>query len=179
MFNNFVEEKSNKDTTLSNPLSTNNNSKTFAINQSALVKLTENETENNVNCNESEINEIEKKLSLSNKPELFTRENQVSKDVEEVIDVPKKIIKDEASIISEDFKQNEIKKQMRERENEKDKEKRQKELDIDAKKIEEYKKNVKIYNLKIRKKTIILFFKYLLLILLISGFLIFLIIYLD
>ncbi len=113
MFNNFVEEKSNKDTTLSNPLSTNNNSKTFAINQSALVKLTENETENNVNCNESEINEIEKKLSLSNKPELFTRENQVSKDVEEVIDVPKKIIKDEARIISEDFKQNEIKKQMK------------------------------------------------------------------
>ena len=165
MLNNLTEEK--------------NKSNQFNANQSALIKLTEEEQAKDLDNHETVINQIEKKLYLGNNLDLFSRENHISKEVEEIIEVPKKIIKDEVHLISEDIKQNQIKKQIREKEDEQDKEKKQKEIDINTKRIEEYKKHINIYKIKIQKKYLILFFKYLALILLISGFIIFLIIILD
>ena len=140
MLNKLVEEKYTN-TNFSNNSSTKNNSNQININNSALVKLTEEEQDKELNNNETIINEIEKKINARNDLELFARENQLTKEVEEVIEVPKKIIKDEANILSEDLKQNQIKKQIREKENEKDKEKRQKEIVKNSKRIEEYKKS--------------------------------------
>ena len=98
---------------------------------------------------------------------------------EEVIEVPKKKIKDEVNILSDDKRQNQIKKQIRIKEDEEDKEKRKIEMDLNSKKMEEYNQQMKILKIKIRKKTTIAFLKYLLLIIIISGSLIGLIIYLD
>ena len=171
MLNKFIKEKNNEKTKSSNHFPINNNSNQFNINQSALVKLTEEEQTKDLENNEKEINEIEKKLYFGNNLDLLSRENHISKEFEEVIEVPKKIIKDEVNLISEDIKQNQIKKEIIEKENKQDKEKRQKEIDVNTKRIEEYSKHIDIYNLKNKKKYILLFFKCLALILLITGFL--------
>ena len=83
------------------------------------------------------------------------------------------------NILSDDKRQTQIKKQIRIKEVEQDKEKRKIEMSLNSKKMEEFNEQMKILKIKIRKKTIIAFLKYLFLIIIISGSLICLIIYLD
>ena len=68
---------------------------------------------------------------------------------------------------------------MMEIENEEEKEKRKIETDINSKRIKDFKDKVQKIRFKYKKKAIILFIKYCLLILLVAGFIIFLIIYFD
>ena len=188
MFSKFKDEEednNNKKISISefDTSKINNSSNLYSANQSALVKLNVEDMDKNIDFNENDIDKIEEKLSNFKQyqnTELFTRENQVSRAVdEEVIEVPKKKIKDEVNILSDDKRQTQIKKQIRIKEDEEDKEKRKIEMDLNSKKMEEYKNQMKILKIKIRKKTIIAFLKYLLLIIIISGSLIGLIIYLD
>ena len=182
IFSKFVEEKNDNKVIYSDQSTTkiNNNSNQFNnVIQSGLVKLNVDEADKDLNFNETEINNIEEKINKLKNPELFTRENQISRGVDEIIEVPKKIIKDEANILSDEKKQNQIKKKMMEIENEEEKEKRKIETDINSKRIKDFKDKVQKIRFKYKKKAIILFIKYCLLILLVAGFIIFLIIYFD
>ena len=186
MFSKFKDEEDNVNKKISISEFTtskiNNSSNPYSTNQSALVKLNVEDMDKNIDFNEDDIDKIEEKLSNFKQyknTELFTRENQVSRAVDEVIEVPKKKIKDELNILSDDKRQTQIKKQIRIKEDEQDKEKRKIEMDLNSKKMEEFNEQMKILKIKIRKKTIIAFLKYLFLIIIISGSLICLIIYLD
>ena len=182
MFSKLVEEKNKIKIYQSSDSSTvkiNNSTAPYNGIQSALVKLNVDDADNDLNFNETEINKIEEKLGRIKNPELFTRENQISRAVDEVIEVPKKKIRDEAYILSDDKKQNQIKKQILELEKEEEKEKRKIETDINKQRIKDYKDKVQKIRNKNNKKIIIFFLKYLLLIILIAAFLIFLIIFLD
>ena len=158
----------------------NNSTNPYNANQSALVKLNIEEYDKDLDFNEEDIDKIEEKITKLNQRKInenFIRENQISKAVDEIIEVPKKKMKDEANILSDDQRENQIKKQIRELENEQDKEKRKIEIDKNIKKKEVYRQQLKIRNIK--KKFIILFIKYVLILLLLTGVIIFLIIYLD
>ena len=158
----------------------NNSTNPYNANQSALVKLNIEECDKDLDFNEEDIDKIEEKITKLNQRKInenFIRENQISKAVDEIIEVPKKKMKDEANILSDDQRENQIKKQIRELENEQDKEKRKIEIDKNIKKKEVYRQQLKIRNIK--KKFIILFIKYVLILLLLTGVIIFLIIYLD
>ena len=181
IFSKFVEDKNNNKVIYSDQSTTkiNNSSNPVNVVHSGLVKLNVDEADKDLNFNETEINKIEEKINKLKNPELFTRENQISRAVDEIIEVPKKIIKDEANILSDEKKQNQIKKKMMEIENEEEKEKRKIETDINSKRIKDFKDKVQKIRFKYKKKAIILFIKYCLLILLVAGFIIFLIIYFD
>lgn len=179
MFKKFVDEEKNNKSDIDITTSKINNSAVNCVYNSALVKLNLEEMEKGNDFNEIDIDKIEQKLFRLKNPELFTRENQISKAVEEIIEVPKKKIINETKILSEDKKQNQIKKQIMEKENEQDNQKRKIEMDINAKKIKEYNDKVKKNKLLLKKKNAIVFIKYCLLIAFISISLICLIIYLD
>ena len=160
---------------------TTNSTSQFNGNQSALVKLKREEHSNimNTDITESVIDKMEKKISNIKNSELFSRENQISKPVDEIIEVPKKKIKEEIYILSEDKKQNQIKQKLREKEAEEDKEKRKIESDIDKIKKKKLFDKFKAHNLKFKKKNIIKFGKILLLILLIYFAFICLLIFIE
>lgn len=179
MFKKFVDEEKNNKSDIDITTSKINNSAVNCVYNSALVKLNLEEMEKGNDFNEIDIDKIEQKLFRLKNPELFTRENQISKAVEEIIEVPKKKIINETKILSEDKKQNQIKKQIMEKENEQDNQKRKIEMDINAKKIKEYNDKIKKNKLLLKKKNAIVFIKYCLLIAFISISLICLIIYLD
>ena len=159
----------------------NNNTIPYNANQSGLVKLNIEECDKDLDFNEEDIDKIEEKIANLNKRkinEYFIRENQISKAVDEIIEVPKKKMKDEVNILSDDKRNNQIKKQIRELENEQDKEKRKIEIDKNIKKKEDYRQKLKL-NRKNKKKALILFIKYIIILFLISGGFLFLIINLN
>ena len=175
----LVDEEKNKsevDIALSK---INNTSNSIAPINSQLVKLNIDDMDKVNNFDDNDIEEIEKKLSHVNNPELFTRENQISRAIDEVIDVPKKIIKDEASILSDENKRNIIKKKKMEKENEQDNQKRKIEMDLNEQKIKEFNDKVKKSKLLKKRRNICLFLKFTSIILFISFILICLVIYLD
>ena len=154
----------------------------YNINQSSLVKLNEGNMDKDINFNEEDIDKIEEKISSINirkNIDDFTRENHISKAVDEIIEVPKKKINDEANILSDDKRKNQIKKQIRKLEYEQDKQQRKIEMDKKEKKREVFKEQLRLLKLKVRKKTIILFLKYLLIVILVTGGIVSLIVYLD
>ena len=157
----------------------NNTSSSFNPINSALVKLNIDYMDKPKNFDDNDIEKIEKKLSHLKNPELFTRENQISRSIEEVIDVPKKIIKDEASILSDENKRNIIKKKIMEKENEKDNQKRKIEMDLNEQKIKEFNDKVKKSKLLRKRRNICLFIKLSSIIIIISFILICIVIYLD
>ena len=147
----------------------NNNFSPFNVNNSALVKLNIDNAERDLDFDEDDINKIEKKLCHFKNQDLFSRENQVSRAFDEIIEVPNIIIKDEVNILAEDKKINRIKEQLREKEKEQDKQQRKIEMEINSKKIQKMNDKIKINKLQIRKKYIFLILKYILIILF-SGF---------
>ena len=159
MFKKFVDEEKNNKSDIDITTSKINNSAVNCVYNSALVKLNLEEMEKGNDFNEIDIDKIEQKLFRLKNPELFTRENQISKAVEEIIEVPKKKIINEIKILSEDKKQNQIKKQIMEKENEQDNQKRKIEMDINAKKIKEYNDKVKKNKLLLKKKKCNSFYK--------------------
>ena len=179
----FGEKKKDNNALISDTSITGiNNSKTpYNGVQSALVKLKvdDNEIDKNAEITESVIDKIERKINNIKNPELFTRENQLSRAVDEIIEVPKIKIKDESNILSEDKKQNQLKKKLREEENEQDKEKRKIENDNEIKMKKKYLEKFNVYKLKIKKENIKIAMKYIFLFLLIGAAIIFLIIFLD
>ena len=178
MFSKFVEEKKKKidsDFTLYKLDNTNQ----IGIYNSTLQKINLDEIVNDIENKEDDINKIEEKYNQTNKVELFTRQNQYSKGVDEIIKVPKKIIKDEANILSDDKKENQIKNEIRKKENEQDEQKRKKEMELKSNQIKEYNDKIKNYLQTIKKKKFKLFIKYAIILVLIGAFLICLIIYID
>ena len=169
MFAKFNEER-NKD----NNLMTDTNSKIknslnpFNANQSALVKLNIDDINKDLDFDDVEIDKIEKKLNRFKNQELFTRENQVSRAVDEIIEVPKKNMKEEVNILADYKKKNRIKDQLREKEEEQDKKQRKIELENNSKKMEKLKDKIKIYKHQLKKKVLCMFLKYLIIILFIS-----------
>ena len=157
----------------------NNTSNSISPINSALVKLNIDDMDKSNNFDDKDIEEIEKKLSHFKNPELFTRENQISRSIEEVIDVPKKIIRDEANILSDENKRNIIKKKIMEKENEQDNQKRKVEMDLNEQKIKEFNDKVKKIKLLRKRRNICLFLKFLSIILIITFILICLVIYID
>ena len=100
MFSKFKDEEDNVNKKISISEFTtskiNNSSNPYSTNQSALVKLNVEDMDKNIDFNEDDIDKIEEKLSNFKQyknTELFTRENQVSRAVDEVIEVPKKKLK--------------------------------------------------------------------------------------
>ena len=172
------EDKSKSDIDIALSKINNTTSSITPIN-SALVKLNIDDMDKANNFDDNDIEEIEKKLSHFKNPELFTRENQISRSVEEVIDVPKIIIKDEANILSDENKRNKIKKEMMEKENEQDNQKRKIEKDLNEQKIKEFNDKVKKSKLLRQRRNICLFIKLTSIIIIISLILICLVIYLD
>ena len=152
MFSKFNEER-NKSTNLmtDTTFKINNNSNLFNAKDSGLVKLNIDEIDKDLDFDEVEIDKIEKKLNRFTNQELFTRENQVSRAVDEIIEVPKKNMKEEVNILSDYNKKNRIKDQLREKEEEQDKQQRKIELEKNSKKIEKIKNKIKIYKHQIRK----------------------------
>ena len=179
MFSKFTDEKTTSNSMTDNSSKINNSSNPFNTNQSALVKLNVEDADKDLDFNEDDIDKIEKKLGKIKDLDLFSRENQISKAVDEIIEVPKKIIKDELNILSDDKKQNRIKEQMREKEQEQEQKQRKIEMEINSKKMKKYKDKVKIYNLEIKRKNLLLIAKYLLIIVIISISIITLIILID
>ena len=157
----------------------NNTTSSIAPINSALVKLNIDDMDKANNFDDNDIEEIEKKLSHFKNTELFTRENQISRSIQEVIDVPKKIIKDEANILSDENKRNIIKKKIMEKENEQDNQKRKIEMDLNEQKIKEFNDKVKKSKLLRQRRNICLFIKFTSIIIIISLILICLVIYLD
>ena len=90
MFKKFVDEEKNNKSDIDITTSKINNSAVNCVYNSALVKLNLEEMEKGNDFNEIDIDKIEQKLFRLKNPELFTRENQISKAVEEIIEVPKK-----------------------------------------------------------------------------------------
>ena len=180
MFSNLIEEKNTNNLSIS----INNNSNIVNLKQSTLVKLNTDETSEtiknlNVNEIEDDINKIEEKLNKLKNNELFTRENHFSGDVDIIIKVPKKKIRDEVYILQDDKIQNQIKKQKMVLEEEEGKQKRRNEMDISLKRLESYNETIKNDRNKRRKHNLLLFIMILLLIILITGFIICLIIFID
>lgn len=151
----------------------------YTESQYGLQKLNEEIFDKDYNNNDIDIDKIEKRLAQMKKQEFFIRENQISRPVDEIIEVPKKIIKDEIKILSEDKKETIKINQIRKIEKEKDNIKRKMEMEINSKKIKRYNDKVNIYNLRIRKETIKFFVKFISLIVIIAGLIIVLIIFLD
>ena len=126
---------------------------------------------------EDVIDKLEKKIFKADISDNFTRENQISCSVHDVIDVPKKKIKDEELILSDDKIKNKIKKRIMEKEIEEDNEIRKKEKIIEENKIKKVIKVAQIEKNKIKKSTIKLFLKYILFLFLVTGVIIAFIIY--
>ena len=151
-------------------------------NKNVLIKLREEGKEKDLDKNDIDIDKIEKKLSQMKKQEFFIRENQISIPVDEIIEVPKKKIKDEAKIISEDKIEKIKKNQIRRMEKENDNIKRKMEMEINSKKIKRFNDKIKTYKLRLRKETIKYFCKIITIITLIffiTGLVIVLIILID
>ena len=183
MFSNLFDSKKNTSVSISQ-LSTskeNNSTTPYNVNQSGLVKLNieEAEVDKDIDFNENDIDKIEEKIARLKNPELFTRENQISLAVDEIIEVPKKKMKDEINILSDDKKKKRIQNQIREKEKEEDKKERKIEIDKNSKRIKEYNEVLKMKKIKLKKNLCILCVKYFLLIILISSLLIALIIIID
>ena len=69
------------------------NNNPYSINQSSLVKLNEGNMDKDINFNEEDIDKIEEKISNKKKKkniDYFTRENHISKAVDEIIEIKKK-----------------------------------------------------------------------------------------
>ena len=169
--NQFYSESSN--------IKLNNNINEYNDNRTGLKKLNEEVINKDSNNNDIDIDKIEERLSQMTKQEFFIRENQISRPVDEIIEVPKKKIKDEVKILSEDKLSNIKKNQIRKIEKEKDNIKRKMEMEINSKKIKRYNDKVNIYKLKIRKKSLKNYCKLVALIIVITGLVIVLIILLD
>ena len=158
----------------------NDSSNPFRLKNSSLIKIGLDQIDKNIDINENAneyINKIENKIEKRNHPDLYSRENQISKSVDEVIDIPKKKIKDEELILSDDKIKNQIKKKIMEEEYEKDKKKRKIEKDIDDKKIKELLKINETNRVKVKKNTILLFLKYMAIILFITGIIVYFILW--
>ena len=84
-------------------------------NKNSLIKISIDEKDKSTNINENDIeniNKIEKKYDNRQKFDFFKRENQVSISIDEVIiEVPKKKMRDERLIISDDKMKKHIQKQ--------------------------------------------------------------------
>ena len=120
-------------------------------NQNDLIKPNEEVIDSIINFNDNDIEKIEQKLYELKNKDIFIRENQISRPVDEIIKVPKKIIKDEIKIISEDKMEKRKKNQIYKIEKEKDNIKRKMEMEINSKKIKRF--NDKIKNIKQKIKT--------------------------
>lgn len=158
----------------------NESSNPFGVKKN-LEKISLDDIDSNKNYDINEnyediIDKIEKKISKSRMKDNFIRENQISNSVHEVIDVPKKKIKDEELILSDDRIKRKIKKKIMEKEIEEDNEKRKKEKKIEENKIKKVMKFINKEKNKIRKSTIKLFLKYMLSLILLTGIIISLII---
>ena len=149
-------------------------------NKQNLVKISLDDIDINKNSNEDDedvIDKIEKKIYKATFSDNFTRENQITNSVHDVIDVPKKKIKDEELILSDDRIKKKIKRKIMEKEIEEDNEKRKKERKNEENKIKKMMIFAKEKNNKIKKSTVILFLKYMLALILVTGIIIILIIY--
>ena len=145
-----------------------------------LVKINLDDIYINKNDDEKDediIDKIEKKIYKANISDNFTRENQISNSVHDIIDVPKKKIKDEELILSDDRIKKKLKRKIMEKEIEEDNEKRKKERKNEENKIKKMMIFAKEKNNKIKKSTVILFLKYMLALILVTGIIIILIIY--
>ena len=148
-------------------------------NGSVLVKLNEKDFNNDINIDDVDINKIEEKLNHQKNPELFTRENQYSVPVDEIIEVPKKKIKDENIILRDEQRNEQIKKQIMEKENQIDKKEREIENAKNEEKIKQFNDRVKRFKRIRKKKNLILYIEIVVIAILITTFIILLIIYLD
>ena len=149
-------------------------------NKQNLVKISLDDIDINKNSNEDDedvIDKIEKKIYKATFSDNFTRENQISNSVHDVIDVPKKKIKDEELILSDDRIKKKLKRKIMEKEIEEDNEKRKKEKIIEEKKIKKVMAFANKEKNKVKKSTIKLFLKYMLALILVTGIIMILIIY--
>ena len=149
-------------------------------NKQNLVKISLDDIDINKNSNEDDedvIDKIEKKIYKETFSDNFTRENQISNSVHDVIDVPKKKIKDEELILSDDRIKKKLKRKIMEKEIEEDNEKRKNEKIIEEKKIKKVMAFANKEKNKVKKSTIKLFLKYMLALILVTGIIIILIIY--
>ena len=149
-------------------------------NKQNLVKISLDDIDINKNSNEDDedvIDKIEKKIYKATFSDNFTRENQISNSVHDVIDVPKKKIKDEELILSDDRIKKKLKRKIMEKEIEEDNEKRKNEKIIEEKKIKKVMAFANKEKNKVKKSTIKLFLKYMLALILVTGIIIILIIY--
>ena len=121
--------------------------------RTGLVKLNEKDFNNDINIDDVDINKIEEKLNHQKNPELFTRENQYSVPVDEIIEVPKKKIKDENKILKDEQRNEQIKKQIMEKENQIDKKEREIENAKNEERIKQFNDRVKRFK-RLRKKKI-------------------------
>ena len=149
-------------------------------NKQNLVKISLDDIDINKNSNEDDedvIDKIEKKIYKATFSDNFTRENQISNSVHDVIDVPKKKIKDEELILSDDRIKKKLKRKIMEKEIEEDNEKRKNEKIIEEKKIKKVMAFANKEKNKVKKSIIKLFLKYMLALILVTGIIIILIIY--
>ena len=149
-------------------------------NKKNLVKISLDDIYIDKNDNENDedvIDKIEKRIYNATISDNFTRENQISNSVHDVIDVPKKKIKDEELILSDDKIKKKIKRKIMEKEIEEDNEKRKNEKIIEEKKIKKVMVFANKEKNKIKKSTIKLFLKYMLALILVTGIIMILIIY--
>ena len=148
-------------------------------NQNDLIKPNEEVIDSIINFYDNDIEKIEQKLSEMKNQEFFIRENQISHPVDEIIKVPKKIIKDEAKIISEDKMEKRKKNQVYKIEKEKDNIKRKMEMEINSKKIKRFNDKIKNIKQKIKNKNKKFLCIYITIIIVITVLIIILIILLD
>ena len=149
-------------------------------NKQNLVKISLDDIDINKNSNEDDedvIDKIEKKIYKATFSDNFTRENQITNSVHDVIDVPKKKIKDEELILSDDIIKKKLKRKIMEKEIEEDNEKRKNEKIIEEKKIKKVMAFANKEKNKVKKSIIKLFLKYMLALILVTGIIIILIIY--
>ena len=149
-------------------------------NKQNLVKISLDDIDINKNSNEDDedvIDKIEKKIYKATFSDNFTRENQITNSVHDVIDVPKKKIKDEELILSDDRIKKKLKRKIMEKEIEEDNEKRKNEKIIEEKKIKKVMAFANKEKNKVKKSIIKLFLKYMLALILVTGIIIILIIY--
>ena len=149
-------------------------------NKQNLVKISLDDIDINKNSNEDDedvIDKIEKKIYKATFSDNFTRENQITNSVHDVIDVPKKKIKDEELILSDDRIKNKLKRKIMEKEIEEDNEKRKNEKIIEEKKIKKVMAFANKEKNKVKKSIIKLFLKYMLALILVTGIIMILIIY--
>ena len=149
-------------------------------NKQNLVKISLDDIDINKNSNEDDedvIDKIEKKIYKATFSDNFTRENQITNSVHDVIDVPKKKIKDDELILSDDRIKKKLKRKIMEKEIEEDNEKRKNEKIIEEKKIKKVMAFANKEKNKVKKSIIKLFLKYMLALILVTGIIILLIIY--